>query len=400
MTTQTTATPQESAAPRTRTPASPASGDLLDIYLRESGTFPVLRREDQDALLDRLVAVRNAWVAAFLETEPALREVHGDLQRAARGEIAPGSLIPGPPRLEPGRIGPPHHAARLLRLFDRFVRLHGPRPFRSMRRNRLLVRALVYVGFRPRALQRYRRAACASGQHVRRRVERAHEAFVEARRPLVEHNLRLVLKVARNYSPGPLPMSDLVQEGNFGLLRATESFSKRFGVRFSTYAYLWIRQCIIRALEDKSRTIRLPVNVSQKLRKLARDENGRAGDRSGGLLNNPSVSSPILSLNTTQGDGEDLIGRLSDYRSLAPHSHSAGDDLRSLVQRSLDLLPGRQRLVLRLRFGIATTRPHTLSEIGNYLGISAERVRQIQQEAFSTLREGPEGQALEELVLD
>jgi len=387
------------------------SAELLDIYLKESGAYPVLPPKEQDRLLRELIEKRNEWQSSFLDTEPALEAVWEDLQRFRCGEIAASSLVPGPPRLAEGQVGPNDHVENIYKLFEKHRARRKTRPFRQTKTNptRKLVDAILHVGFRPRPMARYEKAAREFGTAAaKRRIQKKHEAFLEVRRVLVEHNLRLVLKVARQFYPGPLPLPDLVQEGNIGLIRATESFNLRFGVRFSTYAHLWIRQAIIRALEDKSRTIRLPVSVTQKLRRLRIQENEQPESLTSGekdqlrhLLSNPTIGGPLLSLNSAADEEGDALAEIvPDENPPHPESQLAGNDLRRVIRTSLDVLPERERLVLKLRFGLDGARPHTLGRIGDLLGLSAERVRQIQENAFKCLRSGPDGSLLEELVLD
>ena len=251
----------------------------------------------------------------------------------------------------------------------------------------------------------------AGGVRIARRIDKARSDFVRVRSPLIERNLRLVLKVAKGFVPCPLSFSDLIQEGNMGLIRATESFNGRFGVRFSTYAYLWIRQGILRALENKSRTIRLPVNLTQFLRKSQRDADGEgdgsprpetaaSGTRLRKLLANPTVRGPVLSLDIGPDETTSLIDTLPDAATAGPHEPLWAGDLRKTIKKALTFLPPRPRLVLRLRYGIGSPKGYTLGDIGNMLGLSAERIRQIQEEGHRALREGPHGAVLEELLAD
>jgi RNA polymerase primary sigma factor len=257
-------------------------------------------------------------------------------------------------------------------------------------------------------MERYREIAMVSSSRREiTKIDRARQKFLQTRLPLIEKNLRLVMKLAHTFVPGPLSYAELIQEGNLGLIRSTESFAPRFGVRFSTYAYLWIRQSILRALENKSRTIRLPVSLTQALRKLEREQeegmiSGRQEDGSyaTGQLANPTVSRPILSLDQGIDDESDLSQVVADGRTEMPHVLPTNADAGAFIRTSLSSLPDRQRLILRLRFGIDCKRPHTLTEIGQLLGVSAERVRQLQQLAFDALRESHAGDALAELAMN
>ncbi|HMS16115.1 MAG TPA: sigma-70 family RNA polymerase sigma factor, partial [Planctomycetota bacterium] len=394
-------------------PSEPSSDDPLGIYLKDVGSHDLLQPEEEHLLLGDLIFARNRWIAAFLGTERGLTAVWSDLEKWKSGEMAARSLVPGPPKPKPGREDSEDHVSRLYRIFARHVARRPRGPFKINRRNNTnrLLGALLFVGLRPGPLKRYRDEAVGENdeEDVNGHIRRERSLFVAARRPLIERNLRLVLSVARKFDGGPLAYSELIQEGNLGLIRATESFSARFGVRFSTYAYLWIRQAILRALEDKSRTIRLPVNVTQSLRKVAKDDPEGFEDPSSikddskrnrltDMLANPSVSRPVLSLDYGPEDESRLGDLVGDGRAPTPDSPVIREDIRNLVKQSLKILPDRHRLVLRLRFGIDCSRSHTLAEIGKMLGVSAERIRQIEASAFERLRKGPDGTILEEMV--
>jgi len=394
---------------------SASPDDPLGIYLRDVGAHDLLEPEEEHLLLGDLILARNRWIASFLGSEAGLEAVWRDLERWKRNEMAARSLVPGPPKPKPGREDGDNHVARLYEIFKKQVDRHARRPFNPAGKGAntgRLVGALLFVGLRPGPLKRYRDAAIdIGGKLLKQKILSVRDLFVAARRPLIERNLRLVLSVARKFDGGPLAYSELIQEGNLGLIRATESFSARFGVRFSTYAYLWIRQAILRALEDKSRTIRLPVNVTQSLRKAAKEdpegfEDPRLIDdehrrtRLSDMLANPSVSRPVLSLDYGPEDESRLGDLVGDNATPRPDAEVIREDIKGLVRNSLKILPDRHRLVLRLRFGIDCNRPHTLAEIGKMLGVSAERIRQIEASAFDRLRRGPDGNVLKDMVDD
>lgn len=394
---------------------SKRGSDPLDIYLREVESHDLLSREEEQDLLRRLVQARDAWAVSFMHTEGALEAVWADLQAWERNEMAASSLVPGPPRLKPGQVGPEHHVPRLYKLISQHVERTGDRPFRyaKRRQTKRLVRALLFIGLRPRPMERYKEAAIERhGESVRTRVDKARRNFLEIRRPLVERNLRLVLKVAWGYVPGPMSFDELIQEGNFGLIRATESFNGRFQVRFSTYAYLWIRQSIIRALEEKSRMIRLPVHLTHLLRKVNRErEEGKEipdeiryqGKRYKvpQILANPTVTGGMASLDAPRAnDDVGFADSIPDQREDAPENPMVRRDYGQFIRGALDILPSRLRKVIKMRFGIDHARPHTLGEIGEALGVSSERIRQLQEEALEALRNSSARDSLEEIVLD
>jgi RNA polymerase primary sigma factor len=225
----------------------------------------------------------------------------------------------------------------------------------------------------------------------------------EAKKRLIESNLRLVMAITRNYTRASVPLLDLIQEGNLGLIRAVEKFDYRLGFKLSTYATWWIRQAITRALADQGRTIRLPVHVAEQVRRLLRArrqlaqklnrepslaelarETQQSEERVRELLE--LMENPV-SLETPVGDGESIYGDLiEDVHALAPHEQSAEQARGRELAGALDELNPRMRRVLSLRFGLDDERPQTLEEVGGQLGITRERVRQLETRALRELR--------------
>jgi RNA polymerase primary sigma factor len=238
-------------------------------------------------------------------------------------------------------------------------------------------------------------------RELARRKDAGDEA---AKRRLIECNLRLVMSITRNYTKAGVPLLDLIQEGNLGLIRAVEKFDYKLGFKLSTYATWWIRQAVTRALADQGRTIRLPVHVAEQTRKVLRarrvlaqklnrdpeipeiaKEAGFTPERVQELLD--LIEDPV-SLETPVGDGESVYSDLiEDTKSDRP------DDATAKMLRSRELafalrrLSPRMRRVLTLRFGLDGENPQTLEQVGIGLGITRERVRQLESRALRELRQ-------------
>ena len=269
-------------------------------------------------------------------------------------------------------------------------------------------------------LQGYKKAEAETGVKIDElkgawdRLKKARELMTLSKNELITRNLRLVVNIAKNYVGRGLPLLDLIQEGNIGLMKAVDKFKYEKGFKFSTYATWWIRQAITRALIDQTKTIRVPVHMMEfynRVMKASRELTHKLGKEPANEEIAKKLDVPVrkveevfraiqdpIALQTPIGDEdtelEDFIG---DKTSPSPYSDAERTEASEQLQRVLRTLSPKEEKVIKMRFGIGADRDHTLEEVGRYLSITRERVRQIEAKALRKLKHPSRLKALKTL---
>jgi RNA polymerase primary sigma factor len=330
-------------------------------------------------------------------------EIHQLLERGEAAGFLDASEIAD--AIEAAELEPPDLEALQRELEERGIEVIEP-PKEPVREPTAPPRATEVLETTTDALQLFLREigrhpllTAADEVELSKRIE---QGDMTAKRRMIECNLRLVVSIAKNYRNQGLPFLDLIQEGMFGLIRAVEKFEWQRGLKFSTYATWWIRQAVARAIADKARTIRVPVHVVERMQKMHRAERHlwtqlareptleEIADEAGLPLQQAlevrAAARASTSLDQPIGEQEDAVfGDLVAGEDPLPEEETERRLQKEALDRALESLPERDRRVLELRYGLRGEEPHTLEHIGRRLGITRERVRQIEIESLARL---------------
>jgi RNA polymerase primary sigma factor len=400
--------------------------DLVRRYFSEIGRVRLLNAAQEVTLGQRIEQGQQTILRCLAVIPMARRALLDAIEEALRGNVPPGDAIVMPEGGEPTprTLRPVKAAVARVRRLERTAgrnRVHCERLGETMAGlplNPVLVAEVVRdVRAAAEALDAATRGKLTAEVRteerkigvramrlaaILRELDRAADDVARTKREMAEANLRLVVSVAKRYRWSSLPLSDLIQEGNLGLLHAVDKFQYRRGFKFSTYATWWIRQAITRAIADRGRTIRIPVHMMETLNLVARSRTALTN----ALGREPTTEEIArhakiparkvklvldaapqpVSLEMPVGEDATLAEFLEDRSATSPLDTLADEDRATLLGRALQRLTPRERQILQLRFGLGEGDAQTLDEIGQRFGLTRERIRQLEMKALAKLR--------------
>jgi RNA polymerase primary sigma factor len=395
--------------------------DLVQAYFHSMGDISILTKDEETELAKRLEEGREiikeiVTAMPLYEKMEASLEVQEEEDAEVEEEKPDEALIMSLKILD--------NLMRKIELTDRKIGRHGTlRDLRKLigEKKKRDVNPIKLAALAKEVQTEYKKVEAETGVKIEElrskwdRIINARALVTEAKNELITRNLRLVVNIAKNYVGRGLPLLDLIQEGNIGLMKAVDKFKYEKGFKFSTYATWWIRQAITRALIDQTKTIRVPVHMMEfynRVTKASRELTQQLGrepsnEEIAKKLVVPTrkveevfraIQDPIA-LQTPVGDEdtelEDFIG---DKNSPSPYSDAERNEISDQILMILKTLTPKEEKVIRMRFGIGVDRDHTLEEVGRHLSITRERVRQIEAKALRKLKHPSRLRALKVLT--
>lgn len=412
---------EESAQPEEEVEEYEKTEDLVQAYFYSMGDISILTKDEETELAKRLEAGKEI-IKEIVTTLPLYKKfevsLNGDEEDLnSEEEKMDEPLIKSMEILE--------DLMREVELGDKRIARYGSlkglkRVIKEKKKKRINTKRLETVA--KEIEKTYKRVESEVGVKIEElkmmwtRIIKAKMLIETAKNELITRNLRLVVNIAKNYVGRGLPLLDLIQEGNIGLMKAVDKFKYEKGFKFSTYATWWIRQAITRALIDQTKTIRVPVHMMEfynRVTKASRELTQQLGREPTNEEIAHKLMVPIrkveevfraiqdpIALQTPVGDEdtelEDFIG---DKNSPSPYSDAEKTETSEQIQMVLKTLTPKEEKVIRMRFGIGADRDHTLEEVGRYLSITRERVRQIEAKALRKLKHPSRLKALKKLTV-